>query len=213
MPRGQHPEPPDSGDTTLQRVQVSRDDVPEAQTAPDDEQVFLSQRGRTRRRQTTSFFVIVVVVIAIGVLAAAINQGFVTMPFGASKTPCPPVPPAAAQPAQTPVRVLNASDRTGIAKETADGLRARGYQILVVGNAEGNRDFPDPAQIRHGKNGVSTARAVQAQVTGSVLVEDARPGADVDLVLGTNFQALASDADAKEALRPAPSPTDCAPAS
>lgn len=203
----------DTGDITRKRAQVSREDNREPQSQPSEEDLYRQQRGRTRRRQTTSFFVIVAVVIAIGVLAAAINQGVVNLPFGASKTPCPAQPPPAAAPEQTPVRVLNASDRTGVAKETADGLRARGYQILVVGNAEGNRDFPDPAQIRHGKNGVPTARAVQAQVPGSVLVEDARPGADVDLVLGANFQSLATDAQAKEALRPAPSPTDCVPAS
>lgn len=167
-------------------------------------------RGQTRRRQTTAFFIIVGVVIAIGVLAAAINQQVVNLPF-ASRTPCPPMPPAAAAPADTAVRVLNATDRDGLAAAAAEQLTARGYQVVDVGNAEGNRDFPDPAQVRHGATGVATARAVQAQVLGAVLVQDERAGADVDLVLGNAYTELATEAQAQEALAPPPEPTDCEP--
>ena len=167
-------------------------------------------RGQLRRRQTTAFFVIVAVVIAIGLLAAAINQQVVNLPF-ASKTPCPPMPPAAAAPKDTAVRVLNATDRNGIAATAAEQLTARGYQVVTVGNAEGNRDFPDAAQVRHGAKGVAAARAVQAQVPGAVLVKDERPGAEVDLVLGAGYTQLATEADAKKALAPPPSPTDCEP--
>ena len=52
------------------------------------------------------------------------------------------------KPAQITVNVYNATTRTGLAKDTADELRKRGFKIGDVGNAPAKFDQPPPRRPR-----------------------------------------------------------------
>lgn len=117
------------------------------------------------------------------------------------------------KPADITVNVYNATPRAGLAKAVGDELRSRGFTIGKVGNAPADFDKKVPGTgILVGAP--ATDKAVFAvlgtQLAGTTQQNDAREGADVDLILGDAFKALAPKADADKALallaNPAPAP-------
>jgi hypothetical protein len=117
------------------------------------------------------------------------------------------------QPRQITVNVFNATSRTGLAKETADELKKRGFHIGDVGNA--------PKEYDKKVKGVGILVGPKASLDTSLPVlgtqlanaerraDAARTGATVDLILGDGFKALTGKTDADRALtalaHPAPS--------
>lgn len=119
------------------------------------------------------------------------------------------------KPGQITVNVLNATPRSGLAKETADELKKRGFKIGDVGNATKQYD----KKIAGSGLLLGPASALDSSLTvlGTQLggaerrTDAARKGADVDLILGTGFTSLTTKADADKALAeltaPQPTPT------
>jgi hypothetical protein len=105
-------------------------------------------------------------------------------------------------PAAITANVYNATGKQGLASAAADGLRQRGFVVLVVGNVPGGATVSGTAEVRHGPAGAAAALVVEAQVTGSRDVVDARTDGTVDLVVGDAFAALASPQDAAATLAP-----------
>ncbi|MFI7499563.1 LytR C-terminal domain-containing protein [Streptomyces sp. NPDC049687] len=122
-------------------------------------------------------------------------------------------PAALPKPAQITVNVLNATTRSGLAKTTADQLKKRGFKIGEVGNApkEYDKKVDGIAVLLGPASSLNTSLPVLAtQLTGAERRTDAaRKGTEVDLVIGTGFKALSSEADAAKALTAltAPKPT------
>jgi len=173
---------------------------------------------RSPSRQTWTFAGLLAGVVLLGLLAFAVFQGALTLPFGGGTAPTPTVcaaPSAAVQSARlTRVRVLNASDRRGLALATARELQKRGFTIPEPpGNDAKGAAVSSAAVVRHGPTGARAARTVATQVKGKVTDEqDDRLGEVVDLVLGQTF-ALLDPAAGVAALktRPAPSPLCASP--
>ncbi|MFJ5675286.1 LytR C-terminal domain-containing protein [Streptomyces sp. NPDC093097] len=124
-------------------------------------------------------------------------------------------PPAAKPPAPASltVNVYNATPRSGLAKRTADALKQRGFKIGKVGNAPAAYDKKvGGAGILLGPRTAATGplKVLATQLTGAQLKTDDRKGADLDLIIGTAFQDLATPQQATKALaqlnRPAPRP-------
>ncbi|MER6062005.1 LytR C-terminal domain-containing protein [Streptomyces sp. NPDC001792] len=125
------------------------------------------------------------------------------------KTDCHPKADTAAQvkvlpkPGQITVNVYNATERTGLAKSTADELKKRGFKIGDVGNAPGEFDkkvksagiLLGPAAARN-----TSLQVLAAQLAGAEQRTDARKGADLDLILGDGFKGLDKPAAAEQAL-------------
>ncbi|MFI6336268.1 LytR C-terminal domain-containing protein [Streptomyces sp. NPDC050535] len=121
------------------------------------------------------------------------------------------------RPGQITVNVFNATPRSGLAKETADELKKRGFRIGDVGNAPKAYDKKvDGAGILLGAKGAAQAAlpVLNTQLSGAQLKTDGRAKADqVDLILGTGFRNLTVKEDADKALavlaqpRPTPSAT------
>ncbi|WP_028815048.1 LytR C-terminal domain-containing protein [Streptomyces flavidovirens] len=130
-------------------------------------------------------------------------------------TPSAPVRNAALpKPAKIKVNVYNATKRGGLAKETADELKKRGFTIGKVGNAppEYDKKVKGAGILLGAPRAVSGVLPVLAtQLKGAVQKADARKGADVDLILGNGFKTLTTKKDADKALtalaRPAPAPS------
>ncbi|MGP2439208.1 LytR C-terminal domain-containing protein [Streptomyces sp. JW3] len=124
-------------------------------------------------------------------------------------------PAAVPKPGTVTVNVLNATTRSGLAKETADELKKRGFRIGDVGNAPAKYDK------KVAGTGVLLGPAAALKTTLPVLgtqlpaaerrTEAARKGASVDLIIGDKFTGLAKKAQADTALAalnaPQPSPS------
>ncbi|WP_233273417.1 LytR C-terminal domain-containing protein [Streptomyces broussonetiae] len=108
------------------------------------------------------------------------------------------------QPGQITVNVYNATARTGLAKDTADELKKRGFKIGDVGNANKSYDgkvkgtgmLLGPASALHGSLSVLGTQLAGAEQHS----EAGRKGADLDLILGDGFKGLAKPGDAAKAL-------------
>ncbi|MFH8369271.1 LytR C-terminal domain-containing protein [Streptomyces sp. NPDC018031] len=122
------------------------------------------------------------------------------------------------KPSDITVNVYNATKRTGLAKETADALKKRGFAIGKVGNAPAAYDkkvkstgllLGAPAATR------GAFDVLETQLAGVGTRNDARTGKDVDLIIGDRFTDLTARKDADRALaaltapRPKPSAGHC----
>lgn len=118
-------------------------------------------------------------------------------------------------PGKITVNVLNATPRAGLAKDTADELKKRGFRIGSVGNAtkEYDKKVKGTALLLGAKAAEDAALPVlNTQLTGARLKTDGRTKAtEVDLIIGTGFKALSKQKDADKALAdltsPEPTPT------
>ncbi|MEU3662699.1 LytR C-terminal domain-containing protein [Streptomyces sp. NPDC032940] len=136
-----------------------------------------------------------------------------TAPARASASPAAVAVP---KPAQITVNVLNATTRKGLAQQTADELKKRGFRIGDVSNA--------PAEFDKKVAGSGVLLGPAAALKGSLPVlgtqlpaaerrtDAARKGATVDLIIGDGFKGLAARADADAALTrmAAPQPASAA---
>ncbi|WP_232544148.1 LytR C-terminal domain-containing protein [Streptomyces buecherae] len=131
-------------------------------------------------------------------------------------TPSPSARPLP-KPAAITVNVYNATTRGGLAKETADELRKRGFKVGKVGNAPAAYDKKvKGAGVVLGPKAATDGRTdvLGTQLAGAQTRTDARKGQDVDLIIGDGYRKLAAERDARRALaalsQPAPrSSTNC----
>lgn len=183
------------------------------------------RRGRWRAlRHAVVLLLIITVVGGTGVIAGGAVLGRWDLPWapevgraGAEPTAAAPteVPvdcePAVVVPAGiagTSVEVLNSTDRNGLAGSVSDELEARGFTVVDVGNASGDRQ--EAAVVRFPDGAEPAALAVAAHLQGAVL----EPAPDLEVVTvvlgelwtGTNPVEIA----AEQARQPRPSVVACA---
>ncbi|WP_157876930.1 LytR C-terminal domain-containing protein [Streptomyces graminilatus] len=137
----------------------------------------------------------------------------------ATKASPSPTPTAAAKALPKPggitVNVLNATPRSGLAKQAADELKKRGFRIGDVGNAPKAYDkkIAGTGILLGAKSAVQAALPLLGtQLAGAQLKTDTRASAtEVDLLIGTTFTALTNKKDADQALaalaNPVPAPS------
>lgn len=176
-------------------------------------------RNRTRRRRRT------VGVVLSGLLIAGVGAyglvNLVTSPSSgtdackagsvraadpATATATPPVSGAALNSdgtAKFTLNVYNSTNRRGLAANTANQLKLRGFIIGQVTNDPLKANLSVSAQVRGAKSRVDELRQVAAEVPGAQIQTDNRTDPSVDLVLGTGFADLASTEQADAALRAA----------
>lgn len=106
--------------------------------------------------------------------------------------------PPSLDPTTLSIRVLNATDRGGLAQQVADDLTGRGFTVAEVGNDDTEREVTGPGEVRHGPRGTDAARFLSVFVPGATLYPDTRATAQVDLVLGPTFEFPASLATAEQ---------------
>ncbi|MES4902467.1 MULTISPECIES: LytR C-terminal domain-containing protein [unclassified Streptomyces] len=126
-------------------------------------------------------------------------------------------PKSLPKPAEITVNVYNATPRTGLAKDTADELRKRGFKIGKVGNAPASYDKKVKAPgILLGAPAATNGPfdVLATQLAGAQTKNDGRSGKDVDLIIGTGFKNLVKERDAVKALAAltSPKPSPSAPA-
>ena len=146
--------------------------------------------------------------IVLGILAVAVLLAFqwgwqqLTQPFGdtaaanaeptatPSCTPAPEVVAALPDPATIKVRVYNASGQPGIAAETAEALRAAGFDVTTVGNDPLGKRLDGVGEIRSAPNVKKRVEQLRRYIPGATWVKDERPGRVLDFAVGSGFTGV-----------------------
>ncbi|MEU9498827.1 LytR C-terminal domain-containing protein [Streptomyces sp. NPDC048196] len=126
-------------------------------------------------------------------------------PDGGRKTAVPATPAAQKPPAPgtLTVNVFNATQRSGLAKRTADELKKRGFKIGKVGNAPAAYDKKiKGAGILLGPTAAvdGPLKVLATQLAGAEQKTDGRKGAELDLIIGDAFKDLATPQAAAKSL-------------
>ena len=86
------------------------------------------------------------------------------------------------------VRVLNATEQSGLAVNAANKLRQAGFVVVGTGNEQ--ETVEASAQVRYGPAGLGAAHLLRAYVRDSEPLQDNERKSDlVDLVLGEKYTA------------------------
>ena len=96
--------------------------------------------------------------------------------------------PPSLDPTTLSVRVLNATDRGGLAQQVAGELQRRGFTVAEIANDDTDREVTGPGEIRHGPRGNDVAAYVALLLPGAGDYPDTRATAQVDLVIGPEFE-------------------------
>lgn len=177
----------------------------------------LRRTRRMRATQLTIFSILAVVLIGIGVYAvgelrepAAEPGQIAPKSFGPDPVAlvCPEPGAVPLPPGEVTVTVLNGTTRGGLAGEVSDDLAARGFTLESAGNT---RKANGPATIVHGPAGYLAAQSVRIQVQGSqLLLDEAREGTSVALLIGDGFTGLEEESVAAAAReQPVETPEGC----
>jgi hypothetical protein len=123
---------------------------------------------------------------------------------GATPSATATAPAALPKPGKITVNVFNATVRSGLAKQTADELKKRGFKIGDVGNAtkEFDKKVKGTGLLLGPATSLNTSLPVLATQLGTAerRTDAARKGTTVDLIIGNGFKELTKKADADKAL-------------
>lgn len=150
--------------------------------------------------------------IFFGILRIPFLEGFKSPPKYAmsGSVPCPlSDSPVAAD--KLKVKVLNASEQKGLAKEVAQRLKELKINVISVGNSV-QKDMRREARIVTGPTGVNGAYTLARAFTDVEIIMDTRQSTDLTLILGDDFQTTRSPEEFKaEANQPLEDLPKCAP--
>ena len=91
------------------------------------------------------------------------------------------------------------------AQTVAGDLQGRGFVVDEIANDPTDREVTGVGEVRHGPRGNDAARYLTVFLPGASDFLDTRATAQVDLVLGPDFQTLATPEQVAAALQPAAS--------
>lgn len=158
-------------------------------------------RRRRRERQLLFFGVTLLSLSAVFAIALGVYQGRVEAPIDRAfvdysapaeekdAVPCPPASEEEKFPApndQISVRVLNGTDKRGLARSVGDVLEGRGF--VLAGITNWRSEYKGAVRIQFGEEGLRQAYSIARTFPTFELVYDQRKGAVVDLILGARFE-------------------------
>ena len=154
--------------------------------------------GARSRLQTLGLFATLLAVAAlVGSLAYGLRGG------GGRASEAPPRTPqtsTAAPAARVRVEVLNASGRSGLAREATRALRDRGFDVVYFGNAPGEFG-PEASMVLDRRGSLEVARQVAA--AAGIERVSSRPDTmlhlDATVVLGRDWRVPTGEVEAETA--------------
>jgi hypothetical protein len=94
------------------------------------------------------------------------------------------------RPADISVNVYNATGHGGLARAIGNVLTDRGFNVRDIDNDPESKAIKGVAELRHGPEGLASAKVLLKQFPGAVLVADKREGDTVDLVIGDRYRNI-----------------------
>jgi len=104
------------------------------------------------------------------------------------------------QPGSVSVKVLNSTDRLHLARNTATTLRKLGFHVTAYLQDDPNVVVNGVAEIRYGSKATAAATLLSFYLPNSTLVPTQATDTVVTVSLGTKYKALATTAQAKQAM-------------
>jgi hypothetical protein len=145
-------------------------------------------RARSGRRPLPPLiFLLVLALAAAGVWWNVLRQHAAQSADKADACATAQQAPPSLDPTTLSVRVLNATDRGGLAQQVAAELQGRGFTVAEIGNDDTDREVTGPGEVRHGPRGADAAAFVALLLPGAGDYPDTRATTQVDLVLGPEF--------------------------
>ncbi len=108
------------------------------------------------------------------------------------------------------INVYNSTNRVGLAGDTADVMRARGFIVKKVANDPKTPKVAGVGEIRYGPKAEAAAQLLTYYLPGAELVPLGRTGKNVDFVVGKQFDAVTGDGEVAAAMA-SPSPSSAGP--
>jgi hypothetical protein len=118
-------------------------------------------------------------------------------PTASCRTPKPRLPDPLPPRRQVEVEVLNGTDRSGLATQTADELAVVGFDVVAYGNAD--RTVDGVGRVTYAKGDLGSAVVVASYFPGVTLKRvDRNTGGVVTVTLGADFDQLATIREARD---------------
>jgi hypothetical protein len=160
-------------------------------------------RPRSGRRPLPPLIFLLVLAVAAGaVWWNVLRQDSARKAEAAAACSSAEAAPPSLDPTTVTVRVFNATDEGGLAKQVAEDLMGRGFNVPEFANDPTDREVTGVGEIRHGRRGDEQAAFLSAFLPGAADYPDVRATDVVDLVIGPDFAGLASPEDVAAALVP-----------
>lgn len=159
-------------------------------------------RRRKQQRETFVFTVLGSIMVLVALLGIVIGFGIVPFPFfnGFSEktkiatvgsVPCPLAPGDYLAPKKSELKVLNGTDRNGLAGDVKKELEALGFVVTNTDNAPSGESTA-PVLIVSGPAGVNAAYTVAEAFPESIIELDSRPDPTVTITLGEGYEHVLS---------------------
>jgi len=104
------------------------------------------------------------------------------------------------QPGAVSVKILNSTNRNGLAKSTSTTLGKLGFHVTAIGDDDPNVVVNGVAEIRYGTKGAASATLLSLYLPDATLVPNQATDSLVTVSLGTKFKAVATAAAAKKTM-------------
>lgn len=157
-------------------------------------------------RQAVVFGLLIAFLAVCGIGALAIYTGAIDAPFARSfsspaiddphadvPTPCIPDETLPVAYDRVSIEVLNGSGVSGLGQAYRDLLTSRGFTVTDIRNLQndiGQNVTTPRTSLTFGAEGAAAAYTLAAHLHDAALLLDDREGAEVQLVLGENFERL-----------------------
>lgn len=163
-----------------------------------------------RRPLPALIFLLVLLVLTVIVWLRVLHRSDSATGSTPTPTPVATCASAGAKPLTLPpaksvsVVVLNGADRYQLATTVSNQLKARGFKTGTPNDAP--TPYAGVAEIEYGKAGKAAATLLGYYVPGAKLVAANRADAGLNLILGSGYKALASQAAVNSAVAKASKP-------
>ncbi len=110
---------------------------------------------------------------------------------------------------QVTINVFNGTPRSGLAEQIGGEFKNRGFQVAKTETAADGKQYDQIAVITYGPSGIGAAWLVSAYFLGDEAEMDyqaERQGSDVDVLLGSKFQQLATSTEVNQSIAAKGSP-------
>ena len=159
--------------------------------------------GSRRRRPLPALtLLLVLALVAVGVWWNVLSKDRAREEAQAAACSLASAAPAELDPSTVTLRVYNASNQAGLAGEVATTLQSRGFVVQEVANDPAGIQVTGVGELRFGKLGQEAADYLRLYLPGATDREDTRATDVVDVVLGPDFTALATEDQVAAALSP-----------